>query len=115
MFSEGWLQRVIGVCPQMNENLRLVKKKFYRKVVRTIVLGNRPTIHVGEAHELFQRVVQQIHLGGLFNIFISEGCPRIKQIFLFGNDFHTWNKHMRGVGEDSRHGIGHDGIFMHDM
>ena len=75
MFSEGWLERVIGVCPQTNENLRVVKRKFYRKFVRRIVLGNRPTIHVREAYELFRRVVQQIHLGGLSNILISEGCP----------------------------------------
>ena len=94
MFSEGWLQRIIGVCPQTNENLRVVKRKFYQKVVRRIVLGNHPTIHVGEAHELFRRVVQQIHLGGLSNIFISEGCSQIKKIFLFGNNFHTWNKHV---------------------
>ena len=42
----------------------------------------------------FQRVTQQIHLGGLSNVFISEGCPQLKQIFLFGNDFHTWHKHV---------------------
>ena len=30
----------------------------------------------------------------LFNKFTSEGCPQIKQIFLFGNDFHTWYKHV---------------------
>ena len=63
--------------------------KLYWKVVRRIVLGNRLTIHVGEAHELLRRVIQQIHLGGLSNIFISEGFPQIKQIFLFGNGFHT--------------------------
>ena len=75
--------------------------KLYRKVVRRIVLGNRPTIHVGEAHELFRRVIQQIHLGGLSNIFISEGCPQIKQIFLFGNDFSYMAYCMlREVGED---------------
>ena len=55
------------------------------------MLGNRPTIHVEEAHELFQRVIQKIHLGGLSNVFIAEGCPQIKQIDLFGNDFHTWH------------------------
>ena len=55
------------------------------------MLGNRLTIHVGEAHEWFQRVIQQIHLKGLSNVFISNGCPQIKQIDLFGNDFHTWH------------------------
>ena len=68
--------------------------EFYRKIVRRIVLGNRPIIHVGEAHELFRRVIQQINLGGLSNVFISESCPKIKQIFLFGNDFLTWHKHV---------------------
>ena len=56
-FRRVGLQLVIGVCPQMNENLRVVKRKFYRKVFRRIVLGNRLTIHVGEAHELFRRVI----------------------------------------------------------
>ena len=51
------------------------------------MLGNRPTIHVGEAHEFFRRVTQQIHLEGLSNVFILKGCPQIKEIFLFGNDF----------------------------
>ena len=32
MFSEGWLQRVIGVCPQMNENMRVVKTNFIGKL-----------------------------------------------------------------------------------
>ena len=45
---------------------------------------NCPTIHVGGTHELFRRFAQQIHLGGLSNVFISEGCPQLKQIFLFG-------------------------------
>ena len=71
------------------------------------MLGNRPTIHVGEAHELFRRLIQQIHLGGLSNVFIWEGCPQIKQIFLFGNDFIHGISMCEGVGEDSRHGIGH--------
>ena len=56
---------------------------------------------------MFRRVTQQIHLGGLSNVFLSKGCPEIKQIFLFGNDFHTWHKHVCGVNEDLRHGIGH--------
>ena len=34
-----------------------------------IVLGDCPTIHVGGAHKLFRRVIQQIHLGGLSNKF----------------------------------------------
>ena len=25
---------------------------------------------------------------------LSEGCLQIKQIFLFGNNFHTWHKHV---------------------
>ena len=71
------------------------------------MLGNRPTIHVVEAHELFRRVTQQIHLGGLSNVFISEGCPQLKQIFLLKTIFiHDINM-CEGVNEDSRHGIGH--------
>ena len=33
------------------------------------MLGDCPTIHVGGAHELFQRVIQNIRLRGLSNKF----------------------------------------------
>ena len=71
------------------------------------MLGNRSTIHVGGAHELFRRVTQQIHLGGLPNIFISEGCPQIKQIFCLETIFIHGISMREGVDEDSRQGIGH--------
>ena len=71
------------------------------------MLGNRPTIHIEGAHELFQRVTQQIHLGGLSNVFISEGCPQIKQIFCLETVFIHGISMCEGVSEDSRHGIGH--------
>ena len=71
------------------------------------MLGNCPTIHVGGAHELFRRVTQQIHLGGLSNVFISEGCPQIKQIFCLETVFIHDISMCEGVGEDSRHGIEH--------
>ena len=71
------------------------------------MLGNRPTIHVGEAHELFRRVIQQIHLGGLSNVFISEGCPHLKQIFCLEMIFIHGKCMSEGVGEDSSRGIGH--------
>ena len=32
-------------------------------------LGDCPTIHVGGEHELFRKVIQKIHLGGLSNRF----------------------------------------------
>ena len=44
--------------------------------------------------ELCWEIVQQIHLEELSNVFLLKGCPQIKQIFLFGNDFHTWPKHV---------------------
>ena len=71
------------------------------------MLGNRPTIHVGGAHELFRRVTLQIHLGRLSNVFISEGCPQIKQIFYLETVFIHGISMCEGVGEDSRHEIGH--------
>ena len=74
------------------------------------MLGNCPTIHVGEAHELFRRVIQQIQLGGLSNVFISEGCPQLKQIFCLKTIFIHGISMCEGVGEDSRHGIGHVNI-----
>ena len=71
------------------------------------MLGNRPTVHVGGAHELFWRVTQQIHLEGLSNVFISEGCPQIKQIFCLETVFIHGISMCEGVDEDSRHEIGH--------
>ena len=71
------------------------------------MLGNCPTIHVREAHELFGRVILQIHLGGLSNVFISEGCPQIKQIFCLETVSIHGISMCEGVGENSRHGIGH--------
>ena len=79
----------------MNSFVKLLKiNNFIKKLSEELCWENCPTIHVGGAHELFQRVTQQIHLGGLSNVFISEGCPQLKQIFLFGNDFHTWLRHV---------------------
>ena len=94
-----------------------VKKKiikinnFIGKLFEELCWENCPAIHVGGAHELFRRVTQQIHLGGLSNVFISKGCPQLKQIFLFGKRFSYMAQNMcEGVGEDSRHEIGHEDI-----
>ena len=46
-FRRVGLQMVIRVCPQTNENLRIVKRKFYLKIVRRIALESCPTVHVG--------------------------------------------------------------------
>ena len=45
-------------------------------------MGDCPTIHVGGAHELFLRVIQQIHLGGLSNI-----LPKLGSVFSRTNSF----------------------------
>ena len=77
-------------CPNDEFFCKIIKNNnFIGKLFEELCRENCPTIHVGGAHELFRRVTQQIHFGGLSNVFISEGCPQLKQIFLFGNDFHT--------------------------
>ena len=75
------------------------------------MLGDCPTIQVGGAHEYFRRVIQQIRLGGLSNKFYRNlvVCFRKQKAFVlktvillaFGLGM------CEGVGEDSRHGIGH--------
>ena len=75
------------------------------------MLGDCPTIHVGGAHELFRRVIQQIHLGGLSNKFYQNSIVSFREqkafilkiviLLAFGLSM------CEGVGEDSRHGIGH--------
>ena len=46
-FQRVGLQMVIRVCPQTNENMRVVKRKFYRKIVQRMALESCPTVHVG--------------------------------------------------------------------
>ena len=75
------------------------------------MLGDCPTIHIGGAHELFMRVIQQIRLGRLSNKFYRNSVVSfreqkafvLKTVFLlaFGLEI------CEGVSEDSRHGIGH--------
>ena len=75
------------------------------------MLGDCPTIHVGGAHELFWRVIQQICLGELSNKFNRNSvvCFREQKDFVlktvillaFGLGM------CEGVDENSRHGIGH--------
>ena len=75
------------------------------------MLGDCPTFHFGETHELFQRVIQQIRLGGLSNRFYRNSivCFQKQKPFFFLNCiFLTFGLGMcEGVGEDSRHGIGY--------
>ena len=82
-------------CPNDKLFCKIIKNNnFIEMLSEELCWENCPTIHIGGAHELFRRVTQQIHLGKLFNVFISEGCPQLKQIFLFEKDFHTWHKHV---------------------
>ena len=46
------------------------------------MLGDFPKIHVGGAHELFRRVIQQILLVGLSNI-----LPKLDSVFSRTNSF----------------------------
>ena len=75
------------------------------------MLGDCPTIHIGEAYELFRRVIQQIRLGGLSNKFYRNSVVSFREqkafvlktviLLAFGLGM------CKGVSEDSRHGIGH--------
>ena len=75
------------------------------------MLGDCPTIHVGWAHELFQRIIQHIRLGGLSNKFYRNSVVSLrkqkafvlKTVFLLIFDLGMCER----VDEDSRHGFGH--------
>ena len=75
------------------------------------MLGDCPTIQVEVAHELFRRVIQQIRLGGLSNkiyrnsivSFREQKAFVLKIVILLA----FFSGMCEGVGEDSRHGIGH--------
>ena len=57
---------------------------------------------------MFRKVTKQIHLEGLSNIFISDGCPQLKQIFFVWKMIFIHGLGMcEGVSKDSRHEIGH--------
>ena len=75
------------------------------------MLGDCPTIHVGGAHELFRRIIQQIRLEGLSNVLLKLGSVFSKtNSFCFENLLfysHIVLGMCEGVGEDSGHGIGH--------
>ena len=43
------------------------------------MLGDCATIYVGGAHELFQRVIQQIRLGGLSNKFYRNSIVSFRE------------------------------------
>ena len=58
---------------------------------------------------------KKIHLGGLSNVFISEGCQQIKQIFYLETVFIHGISMCEGVGEDLRHEIGHIDILVEIM
>ena len=75
------------------------------------MLGDCPTIYVGGAHELFRRVIQHIRLGGLSNKFYRNSIVsfREQKVFVLKTVFLLAFRlgMCEGVGEDSRHGIGH--------
>ena len=66
------------------------------------MLGDYPTIHVGGAHELFRRVVQCIYRISVVS-FREQKAFVLKTVFLLSFGLGM----CEGVGEDSRHGIGH--------
>ena len=74
------------------------------------MLGDCPTIHVGGAHELFRRVIQQIRLEALSNKFYRNSVVSfrekktfvLKTVILLAFDLGM----CEGVGEDLRHEIG---------
>ena len=80
------------------------------------MLGDCPTIHVGGAYELFRRVIQQILLRGLSNKFYRNSVVSFQEqkTFVFKIVFLlAFGLGMcEGVGEDSRHGIGHVDIHV---
>ena len=65
-------QLVIRVCPQTNENLRVVKRKLYRKIFRRIALESCPTVHVEGCPMTVSESCPTIYLGGLSNKISSE-------------------------------------------
>ena len=73
----------------------------FRRVDQQLFIGVCPLI-------LYRRVIHKVNYQSMTTNLISEGCPQIKQIFLFLKLFFIHGKCMfEGVSEDSRHGTGH--------
>ena len=70
------------------------------------MLGDCPTIHVRGAHELFRRVIQQIHLRGLSNKFFRNSVASFRE----QKTFFLKTVILLKFGEDSIHEIGHVAI-----
>ena len=96
-------QLIIGVCPQTNENLRVVKRKLYRKVVRRIVLERCPTVYVGGCPMDCFGELSNNSPWSIVQCIYSEGCPiefyrKLKNVFLRTKTFcfednvsHNWH------------------------
>ena len=52
-------------------------------------------------------IKEELIVSYMSNVFISEGCPQIKQIFCLETVSIHGISMCEGVGEDSRHRIGH--------
>ena len=61
-------------------------------------VGSCPTFHVGGAHELFQRVIKQIRLGGLSNKFFQNSVAHFREqkVFVLKTGYFTriWLRHV---------------------
>ena len=91
----------------------MIVKGVSRKIFRRIGLGDCPPVHVERAHELFRRITQQFTLEGCPIYLLKFGSKFSKtKTFCFENCiFLTFGLGMcEGLGEDSRHGIGHVNI-----
>ena len=58
----GGLSKRLFICKIIKNN------NFIGKLSEELCWENCPAIHFGGAHELFKRVTQQVHLGGLSNV-----------------------------------------------
>ena len=98
----------------MKENerkMKVVVKEISRKIFRRIALESCPTVHLGGEPMTVLENYPAIHLGGLSNRFYRKSVVRFRdeKPFIFKTVFFlAFVLGMcEGVGEDSRHGIGH--------
>ena len=82
--SEGRPKLIIRVCP-IYMSRRVVHKINYQSMSNIIRVC---PIYMS------QRVAHKINYRSMSTIYVSKGFPQIKQIYLFGNNFHTWHKHV---------------------
>ena len=84
---------------KMKRKVKMVVKGISRKIFRRIALESGPTVHLGGGPMIVRKNIYRNSVV----CFQEQNAFVLKTVFLLAFGLGIWE----GVGEDSRHGIGH--------